>query len=273
MTSWTQRGNDHRLTRAASTDGGGVGSAIGWPRRRPSFRGRRCGRAADLESLRLTVAVYGLRPPGRRRRRSCSSATSSAAIGRRVLRAAAPGSARAHAPRLRRRQRRERRRRPRHHPARRRRAVRAGRRRDHARQPHLPPPRDLQLPRRARRDPPAGELPAQPAGPRHLRRRARRRSARRREPLAATSSCGPGARRSPRPTLALRELARRVDHVLVDMHAEATSEKVAHGLAPRRPRDRGRRHPHARADGRRARAAGRHRLHHRRRYDRRRAAA
>ena len=57
----------------------------------------------------------------------------------------------------------------------------------------------------------------------------------------------------------------KVDHVLVDMHAEATSEKVAHGLAPRRPRHRRRRHPHPRPDRRRPRAARRHRLHHRRR--------
>ena len=55
---------------------------------------------------------------------------------------------------------------------------------------------------------------------------------------------------------ALGELG-EVDHILVDMHAEATSEKVALGWHPRRARDRRRGHPHARAHGRRARAARR----------------
>ena len=53
---------------------------------------------------------------------------------------------------------------------------------------------------------------------------------------------------------ALREVA-GADHVLVDMHAEATSEKVAMGwfLDGRVTAVVG--HPHARADRRRARAA------------------
>ena len=67
---------------------------------------------------------------------------------------------------------------------------------------------------------------------------------------------------------ALREVA-GADHVLVDMHAEATSEKVAMGwfLDGRVTAVVG--HAHARADRRRARAPRRDRLHHRRRDDRR----
>ena len=67
---------------------------------------------------------------------------------------------------------------------------------------------------------------------------------------------------------ALREVA-GADHVLVDMHAEATSEKVAMGwfLDGRVTAVVG--HAHARADRRRARAPRRDRLHHRRRHDRR----
>ena len=113
---------------------------------------------------------------------------------------------------------------------------------------------------------PAGELPAHPAGPRHGRRRARRRHARRRQP-----------RRQPfmepaAPALlaiddALREV-RGADHVLVDMHAEATSEKVALGwyLDGRVTAVVG---THTHVPTRRARAPRRHRLHHRRRDDRR----
>ena len=72
----------------------------------------------------------------------------------------------------------------------------------------------------------------------------------------------------------VEDLERRgCDHILVDMHAEATSEKVALGWLPGRPRDGGRRHAHARPDRRRARAARRDRLHQRRRDDRARAAA
>ena len=56
--------------------------------------------------------------------------------------------------------------------------------------------------------------------------------------------------------------------IIVDFHAEATSEKVAMGVAPRRPRDRRPRHAHPRADGRRAHPAQRHGLPDRRRHDR-----
>ena len=67
---------------------------------------------------------------------------------------------------------------------------------------------------------------------------------------------------------ALHALQGEVDHILVDMHAEATSEKVGMGwyLDGRVTAVVG--HPHPRADRRRARAARRNRLHHRRRHDR-----
>ena len=67
---------------------------------------------------------------------------------------------------------------------------------------------------------------------------------------------------------ALREVS-GADHVLVDMHAEATSEKVALGWYLDGKVTARRRHPHARPDRRRPRAPGRDRLHHRRRDDRR----
>ena len=52
-------------------------------------------------------------------------------------------------------------------------------------------------------------------------------------------------------------------------HARRGDEREGgDGLAPRRPRDRRRRHPHARPDRRRPDPARRHRLHHRRRHDR-----
>ena len=102
------------------------------------------------------------------------------------------------------------------------------RRRHHARQPRLPPARDLRLPRRARGDPAAVQLPAQPARPRRVRRRARRRAARRgephRQPLRARGLSGVHVDRA-----GARRAGGRVDHVLVDFHAEATSEKVALG--------------------------------------------
>ena len=56
--------------------------------------------------------------------------------------------------------------------------------------------------------------------------------------------------------------------VFVDFHAEATSEKVAMGWHLDGRVDGGRRHPHPRADRRRAAAAEGHGLHHRRRHDR-----
>ena len=66
----------------------------------------------------------------------------------------------------------------------------------------------------------------------------------------------------------LAELRGKADAVLVDIHAEATSEKVAMGWHLDGRVTGLRRHPHPRADGRRARAARRDRLHHRRRHDR-----
>ena len=74
---------------------------------------------------------------------------------------------------------------------------------------------------------PANFLRSQP-GPRHLRRRARRR------PLGVVNLSGNlfmqagRRRRSPRSTPRCAR-SRGADHVLVDMHAEATSEKVALG--------------------------------------------
>ena len=50
--------------------------------------------------------------------------------------------------------------------------------------------------------------------------------------------------------------------VVVDFHAEATSEKVALADLARRPRHRRDRHAHARADERRARPARRHGCDH-----------
>ncbi len=64
----------------------------------------------------------------------------------------------------------------------------------------------------------------------------------------------PGARRLSRSTGRCSELG-EVDHMLVDMHAEATSEKIALGWLPRRARERGGRHPHPRPHRRRPRAA------------------
>ena len=66
----------------------------------------------------------------------------------------------------------------------------------------------------------------------------------------------------------VERLRAHADVVFVDFHAEATSEKVALGLASRRAGHRGRRHAHARADRRCAGAAGRHRLLHRCGHDR-----
>ncbi len=56
--------------------------------------------------------------------------------------------------------------------------------------------------------------------------------------------------------------------VIVDFHAEATSEKVGDGALARRARHRRRRHAHARPDDRRPRAPRRHRDDRRRGHDR-----
>ena len=67
---------------------------------------------------------------------------------------------------------------------------------------------------------------------------------------------------------ALHALRGDVDHVLVDMHAEATSEKVGMGwYLDGRVTARGG-NAHAHPDRRRPGAPGRDRLHHRRRHDR-----
>ena len=77
--------------------------------------------------------------------------------------------------------------------------------------------------------PPARELPAHAAGPRDVRVRARgRRHARRREPVGQPVHAGRRRPPSPRSTRRCAR-SRGADHVLVDMHAEATSEKVAMG--------------------------------------------
>ena len=57
--------------------------------------------------------------------------------------------------------------------------------------------------------------------------------------------------------------------IVVDVHAEATSEKMALGHLADGRASAGGRHPHPRADRRCMDPAGRHRLHHRRRHDRR----
>ena len=170
--------------------------------------------------------------------------------------------------RLRRRQRRERVRRDRHHAEARRRAVQGRRRRDHARQPHLPASRGLAVPRGAPRDHPARRTssPTQPGRGTAIVERDG-------VTLGVVNLAGNLYMNQAAPALlaadeALKEVA-RADHVLVDMHAEATSEKVALGWYLDGKRDRRRRHAHPRPDRRRARAAGRDRLHHRRRHDRR----
>ena len=74
-----------------------------------------------------------------------------------------------------------------------------------------------------------GELPEGQPGARAHRGRARRDAARRGQPVRASCSSRRCARRSPRRTRCWPSCASRADAVLVDMHAEATSEKVAMG--------------------------------------------
>ena len=145
---------------------------------------------------------------------------------------------------------------------------RAGRRRDHARQPHLPPPRHLPLPRH-----PSRASCARPtscaASPGTARACVERDGVR----LGVVNLSGNLYLRAGRSAFTrdrgrARPSCGDVDHVLVDMHAEATSEKVAMGWHLDGRVTAVRRHPHARADRRRARAARRHGLHHRRRHDR-----
>ena len=90
----------------------------------------------------------------------------------------------------------------------------------------------------------------------------------RREPVAATSSCRRARSPFPEVDACSTSSTADADHVLVDFHAEATSEKVAMGWHLDGRVTAVRRHAHARPDRRRARAAGRHRLHLRRRHDR-----
>ena len=87
----------------------------------------------------------------------------------------------------------------------------------------LPRPRATRILR------PANYLRSQP-GRGTLRRRARRHAARRRQPLGQRLPARRRTRRSRRPTPLLDELDEAgCDHILVDFHAEATSEKVAMG--------------------------------------------
>ena len=191
-------------------------------------------------------------------------------LGRRTLLGAAARAARAPRSRLRRRQRRERRRRP-----------RASRRRsptsssppastsitlgNHTyRRQEIYPYLDAQ---RARSCGPANYLRSQP-GRGCVRRRARRRAPRRRQPQRQPLPARRARRVRWRSTPCSAELEGKVDHVLVDMHAEATSEKVGMGwyLDGRVTAVVGT-HTHVpTADA--ARAARRDRLHHRRRHDR-----
>ena len=69
--------------------------------------------------------------------------------------------------------------------------------------------------------------------------------------------------------LAACALQQRADAIVIDVHAEATSEKQAMGYFCRRPRQPRGRHPHPRSDGRPSHPARRHRIHVRRRHDRR----
>ena len=136
-----------------------------------------------------------------------------------------------------------------------RRAAARRRRRDHARQPHLPPPRDLAVPGVRS----AGSCARTTTCPRS--RAAGRRSSSatasslgRREPVAAIVHLQAGAP----PLVAIDEALREVagaDQILVDMHAEVDEREGRARLVPRRQGDGGRRHPHARPDRRRPRAA------------------
>ena len=148
------------------------------------------------------------------------------------------------------------------------RALRRRRRRDHHRQPRLPPPRGLRLPR-----PRASGWSARPttrtatpaAGTRSSRRPAGR--------LAVVNLSGAvqlKVARSPfhEVDAILERLDGQADVIVVDFHAEVTSEKVAMGwhLDGRVAAVFGT-HTHV-PDRRRPRPARRDRLHQRRRHDR-----
>ena len=84
------------------------------------------------------------------------------------------------------------------------------------------------VPRRAAEHPAPGELPALPARPRHGVVERDGVVARRRQPQRQPLHAARAARRSSTSTRRWRR-SQDADHVLVDMHAEATSEKVAIG--------------------------------------------
>ena len=138
-------------------------------------------------------------------------------------------------------------------PRERTRAVRRRRRRAHLRQPHLAATRDRTLISRAIGSSAApGQLPARGA-----RAAAGRLRDAPRAPVAVVNLIG-RVFMDPRDcpfraadASSQRSASARAS-IFVDMHAEATSEKLAMGWLPRRPGVSGRRHPHARADRRRA---------------------
>ena len=145
-----------------------------------------------------------------------------------------------------------------------------GRRGDHPRQPHLPPPRGLLLPGVGAADHPPRELPRGEPGPRPRRRRRRGDEGGRRQPQRPAPPPGralalPGRRRDHGVPRGLR---RRGDRRLP---RRADQREGRDGLAPRRPRRGGPRHPHPRPHRRRPGPAGRHRPPDRRRDDRARA--
>ena len=153
-----------------------------------------------------------------------------------------------------------------HHRAHRQRPLRRRRRRDHHRQPRLPPPRGLRLPRprasgwcgrpTTRRPTPAAATPwSRPAAMRvgGDQPQRRRRSAVARSPFDTVDGI-------------LDQI--EADAVIVDFHAEVTSEKVAMGWHLDGRVAAVLRDPHPRADRRRPGAAAGHRLHLRRRHDR-----
>ena len=180
----------------------------------------------------------------RRRRRASASGRCSALL---------PALRERHRAGLRRRQRRERRRRRRDHAEDRRPDVRRRRRRDHARQPHLPPARDL------RRTSTSEERILRPAN--FLRSQPGHGSC----VVDAAAACGSGVvslsgnlfMNAGRPAFAEADAAlhalRGQGRPRARRHARRGDQREGRdGLAPRRPRDRRRRHPHARPDRRRA---------------------
>ena len=167
------------------------------------------------------------------------------------------------------RQRRERRRRRRDHPEPRRPHARRGRRCDHARQPHLAPAGDRSVSRRKRR---------RSSGPRTCRAASPGRGltvveARDGTAVAVINLLGSlfldPARSMWEIVDGLVDKAReKAAVIVVDVHAEATSEKVGLAHVARRAGHGGGRDAHARPDLRCARAPGGHGGDHGRRDDR-----